>query len=152
METLLIVAIVVTAIAIVTQAGVLVAMYLLSARVSKDVSGLVEESQKLMGPLERVATNFRSASDDVAEMGKSARQEVHRVDSMLSETRDTVRYEVRNIQDRLNHTMDRVEQAVHAPIEEWSAIASAVSAAVRSFFGLRRRPSVDNDLREPPAA
>src|SRR5262249_54923654 len=76
MDTLLILAIIVITLSIAVEAGILVAMYLLSRRVANNVNGLVNESHKLMAPMERVAVNFKSTSEDVAHIGKHARRQI----------------------------------------------------------------------------
>src|SRR5437868_3480215 len=86
METLLIVAIVLTTLAVLTQAGILLAMYLMSRRVVDNVNGLVSEGQKLMVPIERVTTNFKTASESLVDIGKDARTEMTRIQTTLIET------------------------------------------------------------------
>ena len=86
METLLIVAIVVTALSVVVQAGALLGMYLLSRRTTEKVNNLVEESHKLMGPLESVATNFKSTSNVLVDVSKDARAEVNHIRGIVTET------------------------------------------------------------------
>src|SRR5262245_42531732 len=112
METLLVVAIVVTALAVVVQAGALIAMYVMSRRVMNNVNALVTESQKLMAPLERVTANFESVSQDFVAMGKDARQEQQRVETMLHEIQTAVRDEIQGLRGRLNETVDEVHDTV----------------------------------------
>jgi hypothetical protein len=153
METLLIVAIVVTALSVAIQAGALLAMYLLSRRVTDNVNGLVNESHKLMAPLEHVANNFKRTSDDLAEVGKDARVEVARIQALMAETADVVRDEIDDLRDRFTVKKDEVEQRVMSPFREWSALANGFTAGVRTFF--RRRQTereIDQDIRHTPAA
>ena len=159
METLLVVAIIVTAAAVLVQAGVLLAMYLITKRVSDNVNGLVSEAYKLTAPLERVATNFRAASEDFVEIGKDAREEFVRLEGLLQETQSTIRDEIHEIRDRVNATVDELQHTVMRPVREWSAIATGVSVGIRSFFN--RRPKVveeetiiivDPNIPQTPAA
>ena len=141
METLLIVAIVVTALAVVGQAVALVAMYLLSRRVAENVNGLVKETQKLLVPLERVAGNLKSTSNDLLEIGREAQLETYRVQSLLAEVRD-----------RIHVTVDEVQKNVLAPVREFSAIAAGISAGVRTFFRRRPQPGTAEEISHKPAA
>jgi hypothetical protein len=153
METLLVVAIVVTAVAVAVQAGVLIAMYLITRRVANNVDGLVNESYKLMAPLERIATNFRATSEDVVQIGKNAREELMRMESILRETQTALREEIQDLRNRVNATVDDLQNTVMRPVREWSAIATGISTGIRSFFNRKRRgePGVE-DIPETPAA
>ena len=75
MQTLLIVAVVVISLAVITQAGVLLAMYLLSRRVTDKVQGLIDETQKLMPPLESITNDLKTVSNDLAQTGELAREQ-----------------------------------------------------------------------------
>ncbi len=54
MDTLLMVAVIVTALAFIVQAGALVAIYLLSRRLADNVNSLIAESRRFVGPLESI--------------------------------------------------------------------------------------------------
>jgi hypothetical protein len=153
METLLVLAIIIMTVAVVIQAGVLVAMYLLSRRVASNVNGLVSESQKLMTPAEVIANNLKSASDNIAEIGKNAREDVHRVEETLKETGDTLRMTVEDVRRHINDTAADVHKVVMAPVREWSAIARGIAVGIRTFF--TRRPNhsaAEPRPRKTPAA
>src|SRR2546430_5402439 len=55
-----------------TQAGVLLAMYLLSRRVMDKVQGLIEETQKLMAPLESITSDLKAVSNDLAQTDRKS--------------------------------------------------------------------------------
>src|SRR5579884_1721742 len=148
METLLVVAIIVTAAAIVVQAGVLIAMYLMTRRMVDNVDGLVQEAYKLTAPLERIANNFRVTSEDVVEIGKNARVELIRMENILSETTTLIREEVQDLRDKVNDTVDDLQRTVMRPVREWSAIATGISAGLRSFFN-RGRTTTATTTTEP---
>jgi hypothetical protein len=153
METLLVVAIVITTIAVIVQGGALLAMYLLSRHVANNVNGLVNESQKLMAPLQRIAANFRVASEDVAEAGKTARGEVLRAQSVLSETQTAIHDQIQDLRYRITATTEDLQHTLMTPIREWSAIATGIAAAVQSFFGRRKTAKHgEEDIGQKPAA
>ena len=155
METLLVVAIIVTALAVIIQAGVLLAMYLITRRVTDNVNGLVDEAYKLTAPLERIATNFRAASEDIVAIGKNAREELVHMESILRDTQTAVRDEIQDLRMRVNETVDDLQHTVMRPVREWSAIATGITVGIRTFFS--RKPRVDEtvlkqDNRQTPAA
>src|SRR5689334_17940029 len=112
METLLIVAIIFTTLAVVAQAGALLAMYVMSRRTVENVNGLVNESHKLVAPLEHIAANLKTTSGDFVEIGKNAREEFHRVETFVHE-------EIQDLRTRINDTADEVQGTVLAPFREW---------------------------------
>ena len=134
METLLVAAIIVTTVAVVAQAAALIAMYVMSRRVMKNVDGLVNESQKLIVPLKRVTGNLETVSQDLVAMGKDARQEMHHVQTIVSDTQTAVREQIQDLRGRVNNTVDHVENRVKAPFREWSAVTRGISAGIRTFF------------------
>ena len=71
METLLIVAVVLTTLAIIVQAAVLVSMYLLSRRLTNKADLLMDDTQS-------ITSNLKTASNQVAETSKSARRVIMR--------------------------------------------------------------------------
>ena len=75
MDMLLMVAVVLIALAIIVQAGVLVGMYLISRRLTDKVNGLIDDSRTLTGPLQTVTINLKTASAELAEVGKIARDQ-----------------------------------------------------------------------------
>jgi hypothetical protein len=139
MQTLLIVAVVVTALAVITQAGVLIAMYLLSRRVTDKVQGLIDESRRLMTPLESITNNLKAVSNDLAETGVMARQQVLHVQEMINETRDNIRVQLTDVRERVLYTVDEARETVMRPIRQYSAIAMAVAEGIKTFFGGRKQ-------------
>jgi len=137
METLLVVAIIVTALAVVVQAGSLLAMYLLSRRVVDHVNELVSEGQKLMGPLERVSANLQTSSEDLIAISRQSRDEMQRIHAILAETQTAVRGEIDELRTRFNYTVDEVQARILTPVREWSAMAAGITAGVRTFFSRR---------------
>ena len=134
MQTLLTVAVVVIALAVVTQAGVLMAMYLLSRRVTEKVQGLIDESQKLMAPLESITGNLKAVSDDLAQTGELAREQVLHIQGIITETRTSIHTQLFEVRERVLDTVDEARETVMRPIRQYAAIASAVAEGIRTFF------------------
>jgi len=155
MQTLLIVAVVVIALAIITQAGVLIAMYLLSRRGTDKVQGLMDESRKLMAPLESITNNLKAVSDDLAETSALARQQILHVQGMINETRDNVRIQLTDVRERVLSTVDEARETVMRPIRQYSAIAMAIAEGIRTFFRGKKPERPAEEIRiekEHPAA
>ena len=155
MQTLLIVAVVVIALAVITQAGVLLAMYLLSRRVTDKVEELINESQKLMQPLESITSNLKAASDDLAQTGELARDQVLHIKEIITETRTNIRTQLIEVRERVLDTVDEALETAMRPIRQYSAIASAVAAGIRTFFSGRKEKAKIEEVEireEHPAA
>ena len=138
MQTLLIVAVVVIALAVITQAGVLLAMYLLSRRVVEKVQGLLDESQKLMAPLESITNNLKAVSNDLAQTSQLAHEQVMHVQEIITETGTNIRTQLSDVRERVLDTVDEARDVVMRPIRQYSAIATAVAEGIRTFFRGRK--------------
>jgi hypothetical protein len=149
MDTLLVVAIVVTALAVIVQAGVLVAMYLMSRQVADRVNGLVGQTQRLMAPIENVAQNLKSASTDLADMGKTARVQLEHANEIVADVRQAVDRLTVDVRQQVTQGISDVQTTVMRPVREWSALAVGITEGVRVFFGgaprSRRVPVVRED-------
>jgi hypothetical protein len=150
MEILLTVAVVVTALAIIVQAGALAGMYLMSRRLTNEVNSLVQDSRRLMTPLETVANNLKASSDDVVDMSKLTREEIRHLQQVTAETAESLRAEINDVRIRVNETVDEARNTVMSPLREWSAIARGLAEGLRVFFRRRRPP--ESPIRETPAA
>jgi ABC-type transporter Mla subunit MlaD len=138
MQTLLIVAIVVIALAVITQAGVLAAMYLLSRKVTDKVQGLIDESQKLMAPLESITSDLKAVSNNLAQTGELAREQIVQIQGVIAETRTNIRTQLNDVCERVLNTVDEARETVMRPIRQYAAIANAVAEGIRTFFRGRK--------------
>lgn len=149
MQTLLIVAVVVISLAVITQAGVLLAMYLLSRRVTDKVQGLIDETQKLMTPLESITNDLKTVSNDLAQTGELAREQVLHIQGIIAETGINIRSQLLDVRERVMDTVDEARELVMRPIRQYSAIATAVAEGVRTFFsGRKQEPEAVVDIQE----
>ena len=135
MDTLLMVAVILIAIAIVVQAGVLVSMYLMSRRLTSNVESLMADSRQLMAPLESVTSNLKTVSEDLTEVSQTVRHQVNRIDGLLNEARETFYLQVTDVKDQVADSFEEARAIVMRPIRQWSAIASGIAEGVRTFFG-----------------
>jgi len=152
MDTLLMVAVVLIALAIIVQAGVLVGMYLMSRRLTDKVNVLLDDSRTLVGPLQTVTTNLKMATAELAEAGKIARDQAHAIEQTLNETRETIRLEVEDLRDRIVDTVETARTTIMRPVRQWSAVASGVAEGLRCFFRKKSEEPAAIVKQETPAA
>jgi hypothetical protein len=140
----------VTALAVVVQAGVLFAIYLLSKRMSEQVERFMKDTREMMGPMRAIAENLRVVSANIVDIGLSAREQFRRVEVMVADTGEVLHTQLdrldkvtRDIVDRINATADIVQESVIRPAREAAAVAKGLSRGLDFFFGRRRRSTVD---------
>ena len=149
METLLAVAIIIIALAIAVQAGVLLAMYLMSKEVATNVEGLLSESKRMLAPLEHVAQNAQSASEDMVAVGKIAVDQMNHVALMVEDSHIALAQITTNVSEQVSKTVEEIRTSVMDPFRRGSAILSGIREGVRVLFKGREEPT---DNRESPAA
>src|SRR5262249_42711779 len=146
MDTLLMVAVVLIALAIVVQAGVLAGMYLISRRLTDKGNGLLEDSRTLIGPLQTITINLKTAADELAQVGKIARNQAHGIDQTMNQTRETIRVTVEDLRDRIVDTVETARETILKPVNHWSAVAVGIAEGLRFFF--RRKPEESVEVVE----
>jgi hypothetical protein len=113
METLLKVAVVLIAVGVVAQTCVLIAMYLMSRRISGKAEALMNETRV---PLESITSNLKTVSNELAETGKIARAQA----------------------EHIQETATDAGKMLLRPLREYTAIAVGVAAGIRAFFSERK--------------
>src|SRR5256885_14806475 len=86
LEGLLTLFVALTAIAVITQAGVLVGIYIMSKRLSEQVERFMQETREMMVPVRSIAENLRLASANLVEIGLAARDQFRRGEEMGTRT------------------------------------------------------------------
>jgi len=149
LEGLLTLFVAVTAIAIFTQAIVMVGIYFLSKRLSEQVDRFMKDMREMMVPIRSVAENLRTASANLVEIGLSARDQFRRVEAMVTDTGEALNVQLerfdrvsQNVIDRINETADIVQDSVVRPAREVAAVAKGLSRGLGAFF-FRSRSTVD---------
>ena len=150
MEGLLTVFVALTALAVVTQAGVLVAIYVMSKRLSDQVDRFMKETRAIMAPLGSVTENLQAASANIVEIGIVAREQFRRVETMVTDTGEALQVQIerfdrvgKDVADRINETADIVQESVIRPVREVAALAKGISRGFETFLFRRRRSTVD---------
>ena len=150
MEGLLTLFVALTAIAIITQAGVLVGIYVMSRRLSDQVERFMKDTREMMVPVRSIAENLRTASANIVEIGLSARDQFRRVEAMVTDTGEALHMQLerfdrvsKNIIDRINETAEIVQDSVVRPAREVAAVAKGLTRGFGAFFFGRGRSTVD---------
>jgi hypothetical protein len=157
--------IIVTAVAVALQAGILLAMYLgmresgrrvdaIATEVKTKVLPAVEQAQALiteMRPKLAVITENLQHSTNVL------RAQVERIDATVSDTVDRARLQIIRGDELLSRTLDRVEQTtdmVHStvisPVRQLSGLMQGITAGLEFLFGGRaRKNGASREERRP---
>ncbi len=153
-DTLLKLFIALTTVAVVIQAGILVALYFavrkstaqmeeLATQVTTKALPTLETAQSMLVEL-RPKVEILAAN--AAESSTLLRGQLERVDSTLSDVLDRTRLQVIRADELLNRTMDKVEETtevVHktvvSPLRQVSGLMNAISTGVEVFLGQKRR-------------
>jgi hypothetical protein len=150
LESLLTLFVALTTIAIITQAGVLVGIYVMSKRLSEQIERFMKDTREMMVPLRSIADNLRTASANLVEIGLSARDQFRRVEAMVTDTGEALHMQLerfdrvsQNVIDRINETAEIVQDSVVRPVREVAAIAKGLSRGFGAFFFGRGRSTVD---------
>src|SRR6267143_281265 len=150
LEGLLTLFVALTAIAVITQAGVLVGIYIMSKRLSEQVERFMKETREMMAPVRSIAENLRVASANLVEIGLSAREQFRHVEAMVTATGEALHVQLarfdrvsQDIIGRVNETAEIVQDSVVRPAREVAALAKGLSRGFGAFLFRRTRSTVD---------
>jgi hypothetical protein len=163
MNTLLIVFIVVTALAVVVQAGILAGMYVALRKTSGIVELLAEEVRTKVIPTAQLAhemiTELRpkliTVTDNVSASTTVLRTQLERLDATLTDIVDRTRLQViradefvNSTMDKLEETRDAVQRTVVSPVRQLSGIMHGLSVGLEAFLGRRRERANANAAQD----
>jgi hypothetical protein len=149
----------VTALAIVLQAVILVALFLQLRRTAARVEEVVSDLNERLIPIlsrvqilvEDVSPRISGVVTDAAELARLARGQAQKVDRILSETLERLRLQLIHIDQILTGAMEAVEEAgsrlrdtVWGPVVKATAVIRAIQTGLEFFRAARRE-------REPAA-
>lgn len=153
METLLIIFIIVTSVAVVIQMAILAALYATVKKSSARMESLANEVQSRAIPTldaaQAMITEYRPKLDsiisNVEETSAVVKTEVARLDASVTEVVDRARMQVMRADALISRTMDRVEQAteivqhaVVSPIRQASGVLQGVTTTIGVLLGKGR--------------
>jgi hypothetical protein len=149
LDVLLTLFVALTALAVMAQAGVLFAIYLMSKRMSEQVERFMRDTREMMTPMKNIAENLRTASANIVDIGLSAREQFRRVEGMVTDTGEVLHTQLerldkvtRDVVDRINTTADIVQDSVVRPVREVAAVVKGFTRGF-DFFFRRQRSTVD---------
>jgi flagellar basal body-associated protein FliL len=143
-----------TAIAILLQAGVLIAMYIAMRKSSERMEALAGEIKARVLPTVELAQSIMTEmqprllviAENLEETSTTVRGEVQRVDAAVSDVVDRARLQVIRADELLTRTLDRVEQTsdiVHktviSPVRQFSGIMQGITVGLEFLFSGRGR-------------
>jgi hypothetical protein len=147
-----------TAVAVIIQAGILVALFVVvrktTGRVEKLASEVNTKALPLIETTQTLLVEVKPRVIDIVanaeESARIARAQMERLDATVSDIVDRTRLQVIRADELVNRTMDRVEETtdmVHrtvvSPIRRLSGLVQGLSAGLEFFLGRKRRQSRD---------
>ena len=146
MEGLLTIFVALTAIAVILQAGVLIAIYLVTKRTSEQLDKFTRDAGDLMVPMRSVADNLKTVSEDLIELGLSAKEQFRRVEGIITDAGQSIQAQMnrfdrvsKNVAERIDETAEAVQDSIISPFRDVSALAKGLTRGVQFFFNRRAR-------------
>jgi hypothetical protein len=144
-----------TALAVLAQACVLVAIYLMSKRLSNQIERFMFETREMMVPVKAITENLQVASTNIMELGISAREQFRRVEGMVTDTSEVLHAQLNRLEEvakdvtgRINSTADMVQNTVLRPVREAAAVARGLGRGFDYLFRRNRKSSTPGDQDE----
>jgi hypothetical protein len=135
-----------TFLAVLTQACVLVGIYLMSKRLSNQIERFMSETRQMMVPVKAITENLQVASTNLMEIGISARDQFRRVESMVSETTEVLHAQLgrleevtKDVSGRIHSTAEMMQSTVIRPVREVAAVARGFGRGFEFLFRRNRR-------------
>ena len=148
--------VIVTAIAVVLQAAILIALFIQLRRTAARVEQTVDDLNTKIGPLisrvqilvEEVSPRLTGIVADASEITRLARTEAQKVDRIVSEALERLRMQLIHVDHILTGAMEAVEEAgshlrrtVWGPVVKATALIRGVQAGIDFFRTMKQRRS-----------
>jgi len=154
-----------TGIAVLLQAGVLLAMYLTMRKTSQRMEALATEVKTKVMPtveqaqemLNTVRPRVQGIAENLESAARLVRSQVERVDATVNDVMDRARLQIIRGDELLTRTLDRVEQTsemvqktVVSPVRQFSGLLQGITVGLEFLFGGRgRRNGASRGERRP---
>ncbi len=147
--------IIIAALAIALQAGILVAMFIQLRRTNERLLRIATDFQQKADPilsrtrilLDDVQPKLSSMATDAVEISRVAREQINKVDRLFTEALDRLRLQIIRVDQMLTGAMEHIEEAgeqvrktVLGPVQQAAAILKGVQAGLEVLRGQRRAP------------
>lgn len=162
MEKWVAIFIVVTAVAVVIQMGVLVALFVLMRRTTTQMNRVLADLQTRLGPilsrmqilLDDAQPRISSMVNDASHIVYLARNQVQKVDRVFTDATDRLRGQINNADRILTGALESLEDAgirfrrgFWGPVQKASALVQGIKVGL-DFFRSRRRNEPARDPSE----
>ena len=142
----------ITSLAVVIQAGILVALYVSvrksSARMEAILSDLHKKTAPILESTQSIVVDSRpkieAITDNLLAASTSIKSQVERLDATVSDAVDRTRLQIIRADDLVTRTMDRVEETtdiVHktviSPVRQMAGLVTGLTTGIGAFFGRR---------------
>jgi len=142
----------------VIMAGAMFGVYRASKRLEEKVTPLLEKAgavvDKAKSIVDDASPKIRDMVDKAQEMTATARQQVQRLDALVTETAERARLQIDRIELAVDDTVGRVQETTHAvqstilkPVREVNGVVSGLRAAI-STLARGNRASVDHATQD----
>jgi methyl-accepting chemotaxis protein len=166
-ETIQLAFIVVTALAVLLQAIILLAIFFAVRKAARSLKEEVEDLRSSVLPLiyntrelyTRLAPKFESAVGDLAEMASGLRVQTARVEATTTEIVERIRHQTIRLDTMLSSVLDAIDRAggfvaetVSRPVRQLSAIMASIKAILESLRNSSAEPLTTHtpgDNKEP---
>jgi archaellum component FlaC len=153
-----------TGIAVLLQAGVLLAMYITMRKSSERMEALANEVKtKVLPALQKAQEGFSELRpkfdvifDNVQDATAMIRGQVERVDATVNDVVDRARLQIIRADELFSRTLDRVEQTsdlVHktvvSPVRQLSGLMQGITVGLEFLLGGRSRKNGRRQERRP---
>jgi hypothetical protein len=144
----------VTSVAVVIQAGILVALFLTMRNRSARALAMIEQVQSRAIPalesaqaiLADAGPKVQTITSNLVDVTTTLKSEVERADLTVADMLDRTRLQIIRADEMVSRALDRVEEttelvqhSVISPIRQVSAIIQGLTAGVGAFLGRRAR-------------
>jgi hypothetical protein len=142
-----------TALAIVIQMALLIALFVSSRKASERLQSLSKEMEENLLPMIRDAKilladatpKVREILENLTVLSATARQDAERISSTANEITDRVREKMVRADELVTRTLNRVEEttenvqhAIRSPVRQISGVMTGVAAGLAEFLGSRK--------------
>lgn len=154
-----------TAVALISQAVILVLTYLRLAKLDEETKALRRQVVERAGPILRnveevtltVRENSRVIFDDLSALSYNARRQMDKFDRLSDELADRIRGQIVRVDQLLTQTLDNLQRAgtavrenIVGPVQEAAAVIQGVKAAI-DFLSARRGRAETRERQAPRA-
>jgi len=154
-----------TGIAVLLQAGVLLAMYLAMRKTTSDLQALATEVRTKVMPsidqaqqiIAEVRPKIEIIADNIRDTSVTVKSQIQRVDAAVNDVVDRARLQVIRADEVLSRTLDRVEhtsevvqRTVVSPVRHISGLMQGITVGLEFLFaGRSRRNGGGREERRP---